>query len=91
MVVEAKLHIVGGRQLRDAYLQALSYAERLRASAIVLCAAEGVWLFERRSGRFDGERFLVRAWGELDEPLALREMEDGIGPKGRIWKAGSEA
>lgn len=77
-------------QRREAYLQARSYAERLRADVFILCATEGVWTFGREKGRFDAERFSFRTWAGLDDVTSFRGLEDAIGKRSSLWKKGRE-
>lgn len=43
-ILEAKLTIGNHKQLHEAFLQARSYAERLRAEVVALVAVQGVWV-----------------------------------------------
>lgn len=77
VLVEAKHRISGRRLLHDAYLQARSYAERLRANTIILCSLEGLWVYPRTGGQFSADRFETFTWAGLSEPGpfdALRQM-----------------
>lgn len=81
MLVEAKYRIAHDRDLREAYIQARSYAERLAVGVFVICALEGVWVFVRKSGRFDGERFTKLTWTEAHDAKRGRELDDLIGKR----------
>jgi len=81
MVLEAKYRISTRRALREAFYQAKSYALRLQAERIVLCAIEGVWVFEYKGDDFDREDFVHRRWGELSHPDTLHEISRIIGKK----------
>ncbi len=81
MVLEAKYRISTRRELREAFYQAKSYALRLQAERIVLCAIDGVWIFEYKRNDFDREDFVHRRWGELSHPDNLHEVSLSIGAK----------
>jgi hypothetical protein len=79
MLVEAKHRILTLSALREAYLQARSYAERLRANTIVLCAVEGLWLFRRNRGSFSAEAFEQFGWLEANEGKPFDSLLRQIG------------
>jgi hypothetical protein len=81
MVLEAKYRISTRRELREAFYQAKSYALRLQAELIVLCAIDGVWIFEYKGNDFDREGFVHRRWSELSHPDTLHEISRIIGEK----------
>jgi len=78
MVFEAKFTIGSERALREAYLQAVSYAYRLRARVVMLAAREGFWLFEQKRGSFSLEHFSLYDWDVLQHPDALFELEKAL-------------
>jgi hypothetical protein len=63
---EAKFRIRNQKELRDAFLQAKSYARRLNSSAFGLCAVEGIWISNSKDG-FDFEKLEFLKWGDLKE------------------------
>jgi len=81
MVLEAKYRISMRRELREAFYQAKSYALRLQAERIVLCAVDGVWIFEYKRNDFDREDFVHKRWGELSHPDILHAISLIIGAK----------
>lgn len=91
MVVEAKHRITSDKQRREAYLQARSYAERLRAESFLVCAVEGLWIFQRSRDGFEAERFLWHPWTKLGEPKVFRVVEDLIGKASGLWRKKKDA
>jgi len=81
MVLEAKYRISTRRELREAFYQAKSYALRLQAKLIVLCAIDGVWIFEYKRNDFDLEDFVHGSWSELSHPDTLHRISLIIGEK----------
>jgi hypothetical protein len=81
MVLEAKYRISTRRELREAFYQAKSYALRLQTKLIVLCAIEGVWVFEYKRNDFDFEDFIHSGWSELSHPDTLHRISLIIGKK----------
>jgi hypothetical protein len=79
MLVEAKHRISTSKALREAYVQARSYAERLRAQTIVLCAVEGLWIFRRTHGSFSGETFEQLGWFQANEGKFLDDLMRSLG------------
>lgn len=75
LLVEAKHHLLGELALREAYLQARSYAERLQVATFVLSAIEGVWVFERGAAGFCVNRFEHFTWAQLSEATRFRVIE----------------
>lgn len=73
-IIEAKLRISGPRDLDEAFSQAASYAARLRAEALCLCAAEGLWLYRRENGRFRRSTVQEVRWSDVGEPVVLRKL-----------------
>jgi hypothetical protein len=86
MIVEAKFRITTDKQRREAYLQARSYAERLRADVLLLCAVDGLWIFQRGRDGFDGDHFLVYSWAKLGEAKEIRAVEDLVGKASGLWR-----
>jgi len=79
MIVEAKHRISSRKALREAYVQARSYAERLRAWILVLCALEGCWVFFRDEGTFSIERCEQLGWQEANQGKALDDLLRRLG------------
>ena len=63
---EAKYRIANPRQLKDAFLQAKSYALRLGCDGFGLVALEGVWISTRQDD-FKWERLQKFSWSELKQ------------------------
>lgn len=63
---EAKYRIANERQLKDAFLQAKSYALRLGCDGFGLVALEGVWISTRQDD-FKWERLYKFSWSELKQ------------------------
>lgn len=78
MVLEAKFTIGSERALRETYLQAVSYAHRLRARVVMLAAREGFWLFEQKRGSFSLEHFSFYSWDALQHPDTLFELKKSL-------------
>ncbi len=78
MVLEAKFTIGSERVLHETYLQAVSYAYRLRAKVVLLAAREGLWLFEQKQGSFALERFTFYGWDALQHPDTLFQLKKGL-------------
>lgn len=86
MVLEAKYRISTRKELREAFYQAKSYALRLRAQRIVLCAIDGVWMFEYQDDDFGLEGFVHKSWNESRHPDVLHEVSLIIG-RGKVLKS----
>lgn len=78
MVLEAKFTIGSKRALRETYLQAVSYAYRLRARVVMLAAREGLWLFEQKRGSFSLEHSSLYDWDVLQHPNALFQPKKAL-------------
>ncbi len=78
MVLEAKFTIGSERALHETYLQAVSYAYRLRAKAVLLAAREGLWLFGQKRESFGLERFTFYSWDALQHPDTLFQLKKGL-------------
>lgn len=81
-ILEAKLRIRTPRDLDEAFAQAASYAARLRADVIGLCAAEGLWLYTRQNGRFRRSTSYELRWADTGDPTHLRRLSELLG--GRV-------
>jgi hypothetical protein len=79
MLVEAKHRISTSKALHEAYVQARSYAERLRAHTIVLCAIEGLWIFRRSQGSLSSETFEQCGWIQANEGKPLDDLMRNLG------------
>lgn len=78
MVLETKFTIGSERARRETYLQAVSYAYRLRARVVMLAAREGLWLFEQKRGSFSLEHFAVYDWNALQHPDTLFQLKKSL-------------
>jgi|688.fasta_scaffold14359_6 hypothetical protein len=63
---EAKFRIRNQKELRDAFLQAKSYARRLNSRVFGLCAVEGVWISTLKN-HFEFEKIIHFAWKSLED------------------------
>ena len=63
---EAKFRIRNQKELRDAFLQAKSYARRLNSFAFGICSVEGVWVSSSKDG-FDFEKLEYFSWQDLKQ------------------------
>lgn len=84
-LVETKYEIATKRQLEDAFIQGKSYALRLQASAFLLAAKEGLWLYRRNDG-FSAERHLHWTWHDIEHPDRFHEVAAMLG-KGRFERS----
>jgi hypothetical protein len=71
---EAKFRIRNQKELRDAFLQAKSYARRLNSKAFGLCAVEGIWVSTLKD-KFDFEIMNHFQWGEINENSHWRNLK----------------
>jgi hypothetical protein len=74
MVLEAKWSIHNARELREAFLQARSYAVRLQANRFILAAKEGIWVFESLSVGFREDKHHFFSWQDLTNPDTLHRL-----------------
>ena len=79
LLVEAKHRISTSKALQEAYVQTRSYAERLRAHTMVLCAVEGLWIYRRTSGSFSREKFEQCGWLQANEGKHLDDLLRSLG------------
>jgi hypothetical protein len=86
MILESKFRISGGKELREAYYQAKSYALRLEAQWLVIAARDGVWVYPRHRGSFSLNHYHFYDWLGLSHPDKLHQLVGQIG-KGRISQA----
>ena len=78
MVLEAKFSIGSERTLQETYLQAVSYAYRLRAKTVMLASREGFWLFGQKRGSFSLEHFDFYDWDTLQHPDTLLQLKKSL-------------
>ena len=78
MVLEAKFTIGSEKALRETYLQAVSYAYRLRAKVVMLAAREGLWLFRQKRGSFSLTSFAFYNWDALQHPDTLFQLKKSL-------------
>ena len=74
MVLEAKFTISGEKALQETYLQAVSYAYRLRAKVVLLASREGLWLYGQKRGSFSLEHVSFYTWDKLQHPDTLFQL-----------------
>jgi hypothetical protein len=80
-IVECKLDIETERELRDAFVQAKSYALRLQASVLALAARRGLWVYRRREDGYSPDHFVFKTWRELAHPDILHEISLLLGKR----------
>ncbi len=73
-VIECKLCIETKKEMKDAFIQAKSYALRLQTNILMLASNRGLWIFQRRKDGFSEEHFLFRTWKELTHPDVLHQV-----------------
>lgn len=78
MVPEAKFTIPGEKALQETYLQAVSYAYRLRAKVVLLASREGLWLYGQKRGSFSLEHVSFYTWDRLQHPDTLFQLRQGL-------------
>lgn len=74
MVLEAKFTIGSEKALQETYLQAVSYAYRLRAKLVLLAAREGLWIFKQKRESFSLNQYGFYTWDALQHSDALFEL-----------------
>lgn len=80
-LIECKLDIESKKDMKEAFVQAKSYALRLQSSVLALAARRGLWIFHRRDDGFSIEHFLFKTWSELAHPDALHQVSLIIGKR----------
>lgn len=78
-LIESKLDISNGKERREAFFQAKSYALRLQADTLVLAARQGVWVFKRDRRSFDESLCAFRNWKEIARPEIVAELASVFG------------
>ncbi|MDA8414744.1 MAG: hypothetical protein M0023_13275 [Desulfobacteraceae bacterium] len=79
VLIECKFDIETKKDLKDAFVQAKSYALRLQALSLALAARRGFWVFRRRDDGFSIDHFMFKTWNELTHPDALHEISVVLG------------
>lgn len=80
-LIECKFDIETKKDLKEAFLQAKSYALRLQSAVLALAARRGFWLFCRRDDGFSIDHFTFKTWSELSHPDQLHEVSIVIGKR----------
>jgi hypothetical protein len=80
-LVECKFDIETKKELKEAFVQAKSYALRLQALLFGLAARRGFWIFQCRDDGFSIDHFLFKTWNELTHPDILHEISVIIGKR----------
>jgi hypothetical protein len=80
-LIECKYSINKSTELKDAFLQARSYALRLQAKRIALADMRGVWVFSIREGGFSFDHFVFNTWKELQKSDVLHDLSLLIGKR----------
>jgi hypothetical protein len=80
-LIECKFDIETKKDMKEAFVQAKSYALRLQASILALAARRGFWLFRRRDDGFSIDHYMFKTWSELAHPDNLHEISLIIGKR----------
>lgn len=80
-LIECKFDIETKKELKDAFVQAKSYALRLQATVLALAARRGFWVFLRREDGFSIDHFVFKTWNELSHPDVLHEISVVLGKR----------
>jgi len=80
-LIECKFDIETKKEMKEAFVQAKSYALRLQASVLALAARRGFWVFRRRDDGFSVDHFIFKTWNELAHPEVLFEVSLVIGKR----------
>lgn len=68
MLIEAKYSIKNSKYLKEAYLQAKSYAMRLQADTFALVSKEGLWIYKKSGKIYDAEKHTYFTWNDIENP-----------------------
>lgn len=80
-LVECKFDINTKKEMKEAFIQAKSYALRLQATVLALAARRGFWIFRRRDDGFSIDHFMFKTWNELSHPDVLHEVSIVLGKR----------
>lgn len=80
-LIECKFSINKSSELKDAFLQAKSYALRLQSNRFTLADKRGLWIFLQREEGFSVDHFSFNTWEELQHPDLLHELSLLIGKR----------
>jgi hypothetical protein len=80
-LIECKFDIETKKDLKEAFVQAKSYALRLQALILALAARRGFWVFRRRDDGFSIDHFMFKTWNELTHPDVLHEVSVFLGKR----------
>ncbi len=80
-LIECKFDIETKKDLKEAFVQAKSYALRLQALILALAARRGFWVFRRRDDGFSIDHFMFKTWNELTHPDVLHEVSVVLGKR----------
>ena len=78
-ILEAKYRITNDDDLKEAFLQANSYALRLKSKFLALAALEGIWIYLKTNKDFSLENYKRFSWKQLENPDTIYEVIDLIG------------
>lgn len=81
MLIEAKYSIKNRKLLMDAFFQAKSYAIRLQAEKFMIASKQGLWIYEKKGGKFNPDKILYFTWNELENADRLHELHKLVGKK----------
>lgn len=80
-LIECKFDVETKKELKEAFVQAKSYALRLQATVLALAARRGFWVFRRREDGFSIDHFDFKTWSELSNPDVLHEISVVLGKR----------
>lgn len=80
-VIESKFDIRTNKELKEAFVQAKSYALRLQASILILAARRGLWIFMQRTDGFSIDHFHFKTWEEISHPDVLHIISVVMGKR----------
>ncbi|MDP4275504.1 MAG: hypothetical protein Q8907_14610, partial [Bacteroidota bacterium] len=78
IVVEAKFEILSEKQLEEAYLQAKSYAVRLRSYIFLVADKDNLYLFEQLKDTFELTNRIKYSWPDLDNPDTFHSFKEKV-------------
>lgn len=86
-IIECKFEILTKKELKEAFIQAKSYALRLQSVVLALAARRGLWLFRHRDDGFSLDHFIFKTWKELSHPDVLHEISLILGKRAiETWR-----
>lgn len=78
IIIEAKYEILSEKQLEEAYLQAKSYAVRLRSHIFIVADKDNLFLFEQIKDTFEITNKIKYSWPDLDDPDTFHGFKEKV-------------